>query len=301
LTLDAVPARITDGRLRASGTAHGIAAVRLVLDGNLGDAVETPVAADGRWSATLDLAGLVDPAVSHRLVAWAGTGGAVSAAREFRVEPDWRLAADVADPAHDDHGPDGRYRYPDDPSWGDNRQADLRRVRAWTAGGALKLELTMARVTTSWNPANGFDHVAFSVAVELPGRNGGVAVLPLMNHTLPEGMRWHYRLRTHGWSNALFNATGADARAEGQVVAPGAEVRADPASGTVSLLFPAAALGRAASLEGARVYVSTWDYDARWRALTPEGGSHAFGGGDGAVDPLVMDDSAVIVLRPQAR
>jgi hypothetical protein len=207
----------------------------------------------------------------------------------------------VADPALDDHGPAGRYRYPDDPSWGDNRQADLRGVRAWTAGGALKLEFTMARVTTSWNPANGYDHVAFSVAIELPGRDGGVDVLPLMNHTLPDAMRWHYRLRTHGWSNALFSASGASAQVEGQSVTPGAEISADPARGTVTLLFPAAALGRPASLDGARVHVATWDYDARWRALTPQGGSHAFGGGDGAVDPLVMDESAAIVLRPQGR
>ena len=53
--------------------------------------------------------------------------------------------------------------------------------------------------------------------------------------------------------------------------------------------MPAAALGRAAGLSGARVYVTTWDYDGGYRALAPEAGPHAFGGGDPARDPRVMD------------
>jgi hypothetical protein len=52
---------------------------------------------------------------------------------------------------------------------------------------------------------------------------------------------------------------------------------------------PAAAFGRATDLSGARVYVTTWDYDGGYRALAPEAGPHAFGGGDPARDPRVMD------------
>jgi len=44
------------------------------------------------------------------------------------------------------------------------------------------------------------------------------------------------------------------------------------------------------------VYVTTWDYDGGYRALQPEPGAFAVGGGDPARDPRVMDDTAVIVL-----
>jgi hypothetical protein len=174
---------------------------------------------------------------------------------------------------------------------------DLRRVRAHVAGGSLRLELGMHRVTTTWNPANGFDHVAFTVYVELPGQDGGSAVMPLQGGTLPAGMRWHRRLRVHGWSNALFSAQGAGATTEGTPVTPGAHVSVDRASHTVTLTLPAAALGSLGTLSGARLYVTTWDYDGGYRALQPEPAPFAMGGGDPARDPRVMDDSAVIVLR----
>jgi hypothetical protein len=57
----------------------------------------------------------------------------------------------------------------------------------------------------------------------------------------------------------------------------------------VSFLIPAAALGKPQTLQGARVYVTTWDYDSGYRALTKDGDGHSLGGGDGARDPLIMD------------
>jgi hypothetical protein len=40
---------------------------------------------------------------------------------------------------------------------------------------------------------------------------------------------------------------------------------------------------------GARVLVTTWDWDGGWRAMTPDGGGHTMGGGDGGRDPRWMD------------
>jgi hypothetical protein len=45
-----------------------------------------------------------------------------------------------------------------------------------------------------------------------------------------------------------------------------------------------------------KIYVTTWDYDAGYRALVPTTQSFAIGGGDPATGARVMDDSAVIVL-----
>jgi hypothetical protein len=108
-------------------------------------------------------------------------------------------------------------------------------------------------------------------------------------------MRWHRRLRLHGWSNALFGAAGASATHEGTPVAAAASVQVDATRNTVRLTLPAAALGRPASLSGAKVWVTTWDYDGGYRALGPQAQPYAMGGAS-AGSPKVMDSSVVIVL-----
>ena len=296
LELDALPAARVAGDFEVRGRVLGASAPRLVVDGDLGGALPLAPGADGRFTARVDTSRMADPSVLHRLVIWDEATAQASAARTFQVDRPWTLVADVEDPPGDDRGPAGRYTYPTDPSWGDNRQMDLRRVRVHVSGASLRLELGMHRVTTVWNPANGFDHVAFTVYIELPGQPGGSQLMPLQQATLPAGMRWHRRLRVHGWSNALFAPEGASERVEGRPVAPGAHVGVDRAGHTVTLTLPAAALGLPATLSGARVYVTTWDYDGGYRALQGEAAPFAMGGGDPARDPRVMDDSAVITL-----
>lgn len=267
--------------------------VRLVLDGNLAAAPIAVPDAQGRWQARVDTSALIDPAVQHSLTVWA-EGGEAAPPRRFYVKRAWQTLADVPDPAGDDHGPDGRYIYPTDPTWGENRQMDLRGVKVLGAGGALRLELRMASTTRLWNPANGFDHVAFTVFIELPGQRGGTEVMPLQEGTLPEGMRWHRRLRVGGWSNALFSDEAAAADHEGTPVATAAAIDVDVARHTVRLTLPPAALGGLRSLSGARVWVTTWDYDAGYRSLGLQPQPHAVGGAEAG--PKVMDSSAVIRL-----
>ena len=294
LSLDPLGAERTAGDFAVSGQARGLDRLLVVVDGDLATATPVVPGADGRWQATVDTSRMADPRVHHTVTAWA-EGQASSESRRFVVDRPWRLAAEIADPPGDDTGPGGTYRYPTDPGWGDNRQMDLRGVKVYTAGGALRLDLQMHRLTRSWNPANGFDHVAFTVFIELPGREGGATVMPLQDGSLPEGLRWHLRLRAGGWSNALFSAEGASATAEGRPVSPGAGISVDPDTHTVSFTLPAAALGRGVSLQGARVYVTTWDYDGGYRALGASAQPYAMGGGL-AGQPKVMDASAVIVL-----
>ena len=287
----------------AQGAAVDISAspaqrLKLVIDGDLSNARDIAPGPDGRWQAQIDTSTMVDPTVRHRAVVWAPGVPAVGV--DFRVERAWTLRVDLEDPPGDDRGPrggPGAYRYPTDPSFGPHRQMDLRRVRVSTAGGALRLELTTHDITTVWNPQNGFDHVAFTVFIELPGQAGGSELMPLQKGRLPEGMRWHRRLRVHGWTNALFSAEGASAAVEGTPVGPAASIAVDRAARTVSLTLPAASLGRLPVLDGARVYVTTWDYDGGYRALAREPAPFVMGGGDPERDPLVMDDTPVIELR----
>ena len=292
--LDAgAPSRVHDDFV-LHGRASPGTSVHLVVDGDLDGATRARADAAGRWQARVDTAGMIDPDVAHAVVAWDPVAGSTSARHTFRVERAWRPGVAAADPTGDDQGPQGRYRYPLDPGWSEHRPADLLGVQTWTAGGALKLQLRLRDVVATWNPANGFDHVAFTVYLQLPGRTDGAIVMPQQNATLPDGMRWHYRLRAHGWSNVLTSAAGASAINEGTVVVPGARVVADAQADTVTFTLPARSLGGIRSLSGARIYVTTWDYDGGYRSLTREAGAAAFGGGDGARDPLVMDASPVL-------
>lgn len=297
LQLHALPATPFPGNFEVDGTAPGRKSIQLVVDGDLARAHAVTVNEDGHWRATLRTDDMVDPDIEHRVVAFDPATGTSSPPRSFRVALDWTLAADVDDPRGDDTGPTGSYTYPADPGWRDVRPADIERLRAWTAGGALRFEVTLRGISTAWNPANGFDHAAITAFLQLPGRDGGARVMPQQHAQLPADMRWHLRLRAHGWSNALFSSAGASATDDGTAVMPVADIKVDPAVRTITFTLPAATLGNPGSLSGAKLYVTTWDYDGGYRALQPEATSASFGGGDGARDPLWMDASEVIVLR----
>lgn len=289
-----LPATAT-GDFDLHGTARGTDRMKLVIDGDLAGA--TPVVKDrnGRWRVRVDTRDMVDPAIRHTAIVWDEASGTASPRHTFQVAREWQPAVEYTDSAGDDAGPQGRYTYPDDAGWRDHRPADLREVKVWTSGGALKVRLRLHEVVAAWNPPNGFDHVAFTLFLQLPGREGGARTMPQQNAMLPEGMRWHYRLRAHGWSNALFDAREASEASEGTVAAASAQIDVDRAQRTVTFTFPARVLGQAPSLSGAKLYVSTWDYDGGFRPLAPQARANAFGGG-AARDPLVMDDTAVITL-----
>jgi len=296
IELDALQAAQVSGDFVIHGTAAPGSELAIVVDGNLAQARTIRSGSDGRWRAMVDTGALLDPSVEHQVVAWSEASGMVSESRSFRVSREWTRLADKSDPDGDDRGPDGRYRYPTDSGWSGNRPLDIHGVRVSGAGGAIKIELRMNKVTALWNPPNGFDHVAFTVFMQVPGDAAGTSIMPLQNAHLPQEMRWTHRLRAHGWSNVLFAAAGASSSSEGRPVTPAADIAVDPVRNTVSFIVPASSLGHPKTLSGVKLYVSTWDYDGGYRPLAPIAQSARFGGGDGATDPLVMDDTAVITL-----
>jgi hypothetical protein len=301
--LSVASARVTDqgNRLQAQGHAPAGAELQLLLNGDLARATAVRADAQGRWLAEVDIghlaAGSTGPPQSrapHQLVAWLPAQQLASAARPFSVQRQWTLLADVADPALDDHGPEGRYVYPTDATWGNRHPMDLRRARVWRSGGALRIALTMAEVTQLWSPQNGFDHVAFTLHFSQPGRRDGVAELPLLHARLPGGGVWQHRLRAHGWSNALFSAEGAGAGTEGTPLTPGASIEVDRARAEVRFTLPAGALGAGADLAGLQLHISTWDYDGGYRALAAQPGGHTLGGG--APDAPKLMDQLLLTL-----
>lgn len=298
LTLASVRVADQGNRLQAQGRAPAGAELQLLVNGDLARATPARADAQGRWQAEVDIGHLAAPSAGsrppHQLVAWWPAQQVASAAKPFTVQRQWTLLADVADPALDDHGPEGRYVYPTDVTWGDRHQMDLRRARVWRSGGALRIALTMAQVTQLWGPQNGFDHVAFTLHFSQRGRRDGVAELPLLNTRLPGGGVWQHRLRAHGWSNALFSAEGAGAGNEGTPLTPGATIEVDRAAAEVRFTLPAGALGAGADLAGLQLHISTWDYDGGYRALAAQPGGHTLGGG--APDAPKLMDQLLLTL-----
>jgi glycosidase len=298
LVLDTLPVGPIQRDFDITGRAPSGAVLELIVDGATERAQHVVAGADGRFNARIDTRSMTDPALLHRVVLRAAGGVAdtqiqVSEAATFRVALPWRLLADVTQDERPNGGAQGQYLYPTHESY--TRQMDLRRTRVLSAGGALRMELEMGDLTNVWGPANGFDHVAFSIFLELPGRSGGVRAMPGQDAELPDDMRWHLRLRAHGWSNALFGPEGAEANADGRSITPAAEIETDSARRTVRFTIPSESIGDLASLTGARIFVSTWDWDGGWRPLAREAGSFTVGGAD-STSPKVWSASPVIRL-----
>jgi glycosidase/carbohydrate-binding DOMON domain-containing protein len=295
LHITPLPATEVTDDFTVSGTASHIDQLQVVVDGDLQHAITVVPDGTGRWQSRISTQAMMDPGISHSVVAWAAAHGLASEAVRFTARKPWRTVVELADPKGDDHGPTGSYRYPADDGWGRHRQLDIERVTVATAGNALAIRLKMHSVTQLWNPANGFDHVAFTAFLELPGKSGGSTLMPLQNATLPAGMRWHYRLRAHGWSNALFSADGAGKDHEGTPGSDVARISVDGADNTVQFILPGKALGNPESLSGAKLYITTWDYDGGYRSIAPVAENMRFGGGN-PDSPKIMDATAVIVL-----
>ena len=291
LTLDPAADAVT-GDLALSGQARGITSVQVVIDGDLDAAQTVPVDRDGRWRASVATDDMIEPGVIHRAVAWDPASGTATAAHAFKVAREWTKLVAVDDPHGDDTGPSGRYTYPDDASWRTPRPGDLLGAEVWRSGGALRLILKLRDVVSDWNPPNGFDHVAFSVFFARQGDDTGIAAMPQQNADLPDGLRWHLRLRAHGWSNALFSETDASATADGAVVSAAPRIDVDRDANTVTFTLPANALGDPRHPSATHLYVSTWDYDGGYRPLAPQATGNTFGGGE-AGEAKVMDDLVV--------
>jgi hypothetical protein len=121
--------------------------------------------------------------------------------------------------------------------------------------------------------------------------------MPLQDDDLPEGMVWHRRLRLHGWSNAWFGPDGAGPAHEGQPLTPGATVEAHPERHEIVITLPAAALPPGATLDGARLFLNTWDWDGGYRELAETAGPHTMGGRRSPRDPRWMDALGPLTLR----
>lgn len=295
LSIDPLPSTSYVGDVVLEGSITGVNNAKLLLNGNLAEAIPVQADSKGRWQHRLDTSSMINPNQTHRVVLWSEKAAVASSAQEFSVKRQWQPILQISDVSGDDKGPFARYRYPLDASWGASKGLDIENVSVFSSGSALKVSVKMADLVAAWNPVNGFDHLVLTMFIEMPGRDAGARVMPFQNAELPDNMHWHYRLRTHGWSNALFSAKDAGTQNEGSPVSPGAEIDVDRNAKTITVSIPAKSLGQPASLSGVKLYLNSWDYGEGYRPLGEQPTSHDFGGGR-ADEPRWMDQTKVIVL-----
>ena len=68
---------------------------------------------------------------------------------------------------------------------------------------------------------------------------------------------------------------------------------------TITIQFSPDALGNPKTLEGAKIYITTWDNNGSeggHRVITKDGGPYDFGGSDDPNATLIIDDSNVITI-----
>ena len=271
----------------------------LVVNGQLNNAKAVEWLSPTQWQLKVDTSAWADASDQRLSLVVRDTKTqsvlTVSEPRFLRFEKQWALVSEVLDPKGDDRGPLGTYVYPTDPGSFPGI-FDSESMQVWRAQKSIRLKLKMGALSQSWNPANGFDHVVFTVFIGLPNATNSLQVMPMQQDQLPPGTHWHFRLRTHGWSNAMFSTQGASAGSEGQTLLETAKLKVDAQAQTIQFDFPASLLSQLPDLKDVQILVNTWDYDSGYRKLSQQGGTHNVGGGN-ADQPLWMD-SIKIELNP---
>ncbi len=271
----------------------------LVIDGNLAQSVPVEADGSGEFSVLFPAENYANGAHNLALIGRDSTGALVSSPRyPLTIDLEYFLAEVLEDELGDDSGPEGRYEYPLHESF--TNQMDIERVAVYRAGTNIRLEITTAgEISTVWDPQNGFDHVYFYVYFDDPEKTGANA-LPFQNSQTPEGFDWDVMMMAGGWHSSLYSARGAGADSYGTALNSPLGVTVDEERRTIVFSLEGSGLDYPRSLEGFQIYVTTWDYDgleSANRLLQSAPDAYIFGGGDFELDPLIMDDTAIIRLE----
>jgi glycosidase len=290
--------------LPLTGTGTPGSTISLVVDGELQSATQVVVGNDGQWHSTLSIRHFAMGTQDHRLALYNAAQGSSLADINFQTQlayPDTPSVTvdDSGDGLNGSAGPLGSYSLPQDDSF-DKTQSQLaiEEAKLYHAGSNVRLSLKMAKLTDTWVPTNGFDHVGFSIFMHLPEQAGGATVLPKIQASMPDGETWQRQVVAFGWQNSLYSSEGATDSQFGKAISPAPTITVDKSSNTINFDFPSASLGRPASLNGIKFYITTWDLDglsSSYRPLQVELGPWNFAGGTDQ-DPRVWDDTPLLNL-----
>ena len=171
------------------------------------------------------------------------------------VRNPYKLITETAVPEENKGGPGGVILPPAEASYAG--QLSMRRARALTSGRDLRLELSMANVTSSWNPPHGYDHVYFHVFFDFPGQRGK-RFLPKLNHERAD-FDFNAGFLLYGWGSRSFAAKDSTPDAYGSPLIGEVAQAADVKRKTVTFTFSDRLFESLRTLAGTKVLISTWD------------------------------------------
>lgn len=272
-------------------TSDAITELQLVIDGNLDQALPVEIDESGdKFSATLPIDYFPVGDSEHTYAFYAPQTGAATPTLSFKTSVEVsaeEIISEVQDPLGDDTGAG----YPLDTTFAD-RQMDI--VGVSVARSDLYVDVTIQPKATTvyWSPTNKFDHVRYHLMFDLPNMDDNQTVIPFIQASMPEGTSWDLMASVDGWSNAVYRAKDSGPEAFGTAASPAPTIKVDPDSGAIKLRFDASLFGKTRDIAGAKLYITTWDYDGvggLYRAIKPEGGQYSMKGADPDA-PLIMDD-----------
>lgn len=269
----------------------------LIIDDKLSNKIKLNPDAKGNWENKISLSRFSFGKEKHKVSIYSPSQNLVSKAFSFHtIVPVQGTKISVKDPIGDNNGLNHNYTPPTDKSY--IGQQDIKNIEVINYGNNLQITLTMKHVSDVWLPPNGFDHVLFHIFIDMPNVEGRKD-LSLLNASCPEGFEWNYVAYLAGWHSILYNVKNSTKDSFGTIVTPTPTVIANKENNTIAIQFSSDALGNPETLEGAKLYITTWDNygsEAGHRVVTKDGGPFDVGGSDIPNPTLILDDTKVITI-----
>jgi len=269
----------------------------LVIDDKLTNKIKLSPNKNGHWEEKINLSRFSFGTSKHKVTIYSPSQNLTSETFIFHTNvPVQGNKISISDPIGDDNGPNHNYITPSHESY--QGQQDIKSVEVVTYGSNLQVTLTMKHVSDSWLPSNNFDHVLFHIFIDLPNVEGRKD-LSVLNAPTPKGFEWNYVAYLGGWHTILYNSENVSSKSFGTITTPTPTVSVDKEKNRITIQFSPDALGNPATLEGAKIYISTWDNNGSeggHRGITKEGGPYIFGGSSDPNSALIIDDTKVISI-----
>ena len=267
--------------------------VQLIYDGNLSLPQTIEVDANGHWSAVLPIQNLGRQ--TRSVQAYAPNLQLMTSPRVFETVVEVpALAGGVIDETGDAAGPTGLYIIPQHAV--SEQQRDIQGITFEQSGDILELSFTMASLTDTWVPFNGFDNLALSIFFS-DGSQQGVGFLPELDAELPEGQTWQVAHVGSGWASYTYRAAAATPQRKGERIGYSPNISVDKSARRITIRYDKTKMG-IADWSGVSVYATTWDMngEGEYVHIQPSPADWFFGGAPEG-SPKILDDAELIIEK----
>ncbi len=268
--------------------------ISIIKNTQLNSAKQVQTDSQGNWEYVYQVANLGQENVS--LIAYDQASLTVSNRLEFKTQVTTpELTFNQPDPENDDVGLSKNIRPPQHKQ--SIGQMDIIGLDAQIGGDVLNLTFTMRELTTDWNPANGFDNVAFSVFIDV-NQHTGMSHLPLLNSIMPNNWRWDIGHVAYGWGNTTFSTASATPQHQGKKFGVAPKVSVNKPSKSITFSYKATDFG-IKDWENSKIFATTWDItgEGAYRELQLSPSNWAFSGA--THDQAKVLDAVTLVLSSQ--